>query len=107
MSMMTSAAISGYREYTKRTVSYARFKAGGTWYTSKILDVSITSAGVVEVAFKIEASVVGATTITQVQLYDTAGVLWAEKTESLSMGSVAEGFTYVFKVTIEEQEVNR
>ena len=102
--MLTSAAITGYRNYTKRVVAYARYKAGGTWYKTAIESVEITSSGVVEIEVKIDASVTGAVTVTQIQLWDTAGQLWAEKSVSLEMTSVAEGFAYVFQLTIKEEE---
>ena len=104
MSMLTSNAISGYRNYTMRTVSYARVKAGGTWYKLPIQEVTVTSSGVVEIAIQIDASVTGATTVTEIQLWDTAGNLWASKAVSLSMSSVAEGFAYVFQLAIREEE---
>ena len=31
MSLLTNEAISGYREYTKRILSYARYKIGNTY----------------------------------------------------------------------------
>ena len=30
MAMLTSAALTGYRNYTKRVVSYAKYKIGST-----------------------------------------------------------------------------
>ncbi len=102
--ILTSAAIEDYRAFTKRRVAYARYKAGSVWHKAPILNVSTTSDGVVEVEFQINAADAGKTTISRVQLYNTAGELWADKAESLSLTSVAEGFTYVFQFNIEEKE---
>lgn len=106
MKILTNAAIEAYRAFTKRRVKYARYKAGGVWHTVNVLDVSTTSTGTVEIEFQIDAAVAGKTTITEIQLYDTENQLWASKTESLSMTTVAEGFTYVVQLDIEEKEVS-
>jgi len=101
MAMLTNAAIQGYRDYTKRRIAYAKYKIGSTYYESLIDSVAVTSAGAVEVAFKIELKS-GSGTVTEVQLYDTDNQLWLSKTENLKMDSVAEGFTYVVQLTIKE-----
>ena len=106
MKILTNAAIQAYREFTKRRVAYAQYKAGGVWRKVTKLDIDITRSGTVEIAFQIDAAVAGKTTITEIQLYDTENQLWASKQESLSMTSVAEGFTYVVQMDIEEKEVS-
>lgn len=101
MALLTNTAIQGYRDYTKRRIAYARFKVGSTYYKSLIESVEVTSAGVVEISFKIELSS-GSGEVTEVQLYDTDNQLWLSKTERLKMDSVAEGFLYVVQLTITE-----
>lgn len=104
MAFLTAAAITAYREYTKRRVKYAKYCAGGVWHTVTVLDFQTTADGIVEIAIPIDAQDAGNTTVTQVQLYDADGQLWASKTVNLSMASVAEGFTYVVRLKIEEKE---
>ena len=104
MSVLTNEAIKGYREYTKRILSYARYKIGSTYYKTSIESVEITSSGIVEVNFKIEPK--GSGTITEVQLFDTAGQLWLRKTEAMDIASVAEGFYYTVQLEISEKEDN-
>lgn len=104
MKILTTAAITAYRDFTKRRVKYARYKCSGAWHTVSVLDVSTTSSGTVEIVFQIDASEAGTGTITEVQLYDTENQLWASKSESLSLASVAEGFCYVVQLNIEEKE---
>lgn len=104
MSLLTSAAITGYQQYTKRTLSYARYKIGSTYYKVNIDSVNVTSGGIVEVNFMIEPTVTG--TITEVQLYDTNGDLWLRKAESLDVSSVVEGFFYTVQLEISEKEDN-
>ena len=101
MAMLTSTALQGYRDYTKRAVSYARYKIGSTWHETKIQSIKILSTGVVEIAFMIELSS-GSGTVTEVQLYDTGGQLWLSKSESLKMSNVSEGFLYVVRLDIKE-----
>ena len=104
MSLLTDAAITGYQEYTKRTLSYARYKISSTYYKVNIDNVNVTSGGIVEVNFMIEPKAAG--TITEVQLYDTNGDLWLRKAESLDVSSVVEGFFYTVQLEISEKEGN-
>lgn len=104
MKLLTSKAIQGYRDYTKRTVAYAKYKIGTTYYRAKIESVEVTAEGIVEVEFKIETKSTGAVTVTEIQLYDTNNDLWLSKQESLKMDSVAEGFCYVCQLVISEKE---
>ncbi len=104
MKLLTSKAIQGYRDYTKRTVAYAKYKINSTYHKAKIESVEVTEDGIVEVTFKIEAAVTGAATVTEIQLYDTNNDLWLSKQEALEMTSVAEGFYYVCQLVISEKE---
>ena len=61
------------------------------------------SNGVVEISFMMELDS-GSGTVTQVQLYDTAGQLWFSKSVSLTMEDVSEGFLYVVQLDIREVE---
>ena len=101
MAMLTKAAIQGYKEYTKRTVAFAQYKIGSTYYKTGIESVKLLDDGLVEVTFKIELKS-GSGTVTEVQLYDTGGNLWLSKTESLKLADVSEGFYYAVQIDIEE-----
>ena len=105
MKLLTSKAIQGYRDYTKRTIAYEKYKVGSTYHKTKIESVDVTEEGIVEVRFKIEAATTGAATVTEIQLYDTNNDLWLSKQEFLEMNSVAEGFYYVCQLEISEREV--
>ena len=104
MKLLTSKAIQGYRDYTKRIVAYAKYKIGSTYHKARIESVEVTSDGTVEITFKIETAVTGKAKVTEIQLYDTNNDLWLSKQESLEMESVAEGFYYVCQLVIEEKE---
>lgn len=101
MGLLTNAAFQGYRDYTKRRIAYARYKIGSTYYKVPIESVTVTSAGMLEISFKIELSS-GSGEVSEVQLYDTDNQLWLSKAERLKMDSVAEGFSYVVQLEISE-----
>ena len=42
MKLLTSKAIQGYRDYTKRTIAYAKYKVGSTYHKTKIESVDVT-----------------------------------------------------------------
>ena len=101
MAMLTSAALTGYRNYTKRVVSYAKYKIGSTYYESKIESVKTLPSGIVEISFMIELES-GSGTVSEVQLYNTDNELWLSKAESLKLSGVSEGFLYVVRLDIKE-----
>lgn len=102
MSMLTEKALQGYREYTKRTITYARYKIGSTYYKAPIKDIKIQSDKNLAVEFMIEPQINSKVTITEVQLYDTNNDLWLSKAENLEKESAQEGFYYLFKIMIKE-----
>lgn len=102
MSLLTNAAFDGYRQYTKRILSHAIYKIGGTSYRTRISSVTITDDGIVDISIPIEPAATGV--ITEVQIYDTSGTLWFSKAESMDVGSVVEGFEYSVQLSIKEKE---
>lgn len=104
MGLLTSKAIEGFRSYVKRTVSYAKYKIGSTYYKVKIDNITVDSTGVVRISFMINPDVSGNVKITEVQLYDDNNDLWFTKPVSLDMSTVAEGFYYLVKFHITETE---
>jgi hypothetical protein len=103
MGLLTKAALQGYREYTKRTIAYAKYKIGSTYYKANIEEITMDSSGTVTASFKIETKDTGSVTVTEIQLYDQDNQLWLSKAENLNMASVAEGFYYDCRFTIEEK----
>lgn len=101
MALLTEAALLGYRNFTKRTVAYARYKIGSEWYKTNIESVKVQANGIVEISFMIELKS-GSGTVTEVQLYDTDDQLWLSKAEALKMSDVSEGFFYVVQLDIRE-----
>ena len=102
MGLLTPAAIEGYKEYTKRTIAYAKYKAGGTYYKANISSVSVLPDGRLAVDFLIDHTVPGDINVTEVQLYDTRHALWLSKPESILRKDLQEGILYRFTFTIQE-----
>lgn len=102
MGYLTAAAIEGYKEYTKKTIAYAQYKVGSTYYRTNITSVFIQSDGKVAVDFLIDHTVPGDINIVEVQLYDTSSRLWLSKPENILRKNVQEGILYRFTFTIQE-----
>jgi hypothetical protein len=98
--MLTTAAINGFKAHIDRTIAYAKYKIGSTYYQAVIHKKEVLPDGRVAVYFTINTT--GAATITEVQLYDTSGQLWASKAESISVSSAQQGVLYRFTFAIQE-----
>lgn len=102
MSLLSPEALEGYKEYTRRVIAYARYKAGGTYYKANISNVSVLADGRLAVDFLIDHTVPGDINVTEVQLYNTNNKLWLSKPESILRKDVQEGILYRFTFTIKE-----
>ena len=98
--MLTTAAINSFKTHIDRTIAYAKYKIGDTYYQVPIHKRETLSDGRVAVYFTINTT--GAGTITEVQLYDTSGQLWASKSENVVVASVQNGVLYRFTFSIQE-----
>jgi hypothetical protein len=102
MGLLTAEAIEGYKEYTKRTIAYARYRAGGTYYRANISSVSVLPDGRLAVDFLIDHTVPGDINVTEMQLFNTNNKLWLSKPENILRKDVQEGILYRFTFTIQE-----
>ena len=98
--MLTAAAINSFKAHIDRTIAYAKYKIGATYYQAPIHKREVLSDGRVAVYFTINTT--GAATIAEVQLYDTSGPLWATKPENIEVASVQNGVLYRFTFSIQE-----
>ncbi len=101
--MLTEEAMNALRSCLKDGIAYARYKANETYYRAEIEDREILSDGRVAIAFIIDNSVIGGSTVTEVQLFDHNGVPWANKAENITRQDVQEGILYRFRFTIIEE----
>lgn len=102
--MLTNTALTAMKNFLKNSIAFAKYKFGGTYYQTDIRSAYILSDGRVAITFLIDHTVAGNITVSEVQLYDHNGSLWASKAEAISRANVQEGILYRFAFTITEQE---
>lgn len=100
--MLSSTALTALKNCIKDNVAYAQYKVGSTYYKADIRSAYIMDDGRVAITFIIDHTVAGDITVTEVQLYDHNGSLWANKAESITRRDVQEGILYRFAFTISE-----
>ena len=102
--MLKTAAFADLRSYIKRRVTLAKYYIGSTAYSTLLNDVAIRSDGTVRVQLSILPHSSSSVTITKVELYNSAGELWAQRTCSISISTSQTGVLFWFDITIEEEE---
>lgn len=100
--MLSEFALNSIRTHLKNSIAYAKYRVGSTYYQADIEDAAILDDGRVSITFIIDHTVAGDITVTEVQLYDSSGNLWASKAESILRQAVQEGILYRFSFTITE-----
>lgn len=100
--MLTDKAIAGLKAYIDRTIVYARYRIGGTYYKTPISRREYLKDGRVAVFFSIVPEAGQDVTIEEVQLFDTNNDLWAAKNEEIIIRGVQEGVLYRFAFDIRE-----
>ena len=100
--MLTQAALNNMRNHLRYTIGYAQYKVDGVYYRADIQNTQVLADGRVEITFLINHTAPGSITITEVQLYDQNGVLFASKPEQITRISTQEGILYRFRFTITE-----
>lgn len=96
--MLTVAAVNKYKEFTKKMVSHGRYKIGSTFYDVPIHNVAIDGTNV-HVYLLIDHGAVG--TVTQSQLFDIDGELFADKPDSITKDGT-QGVLVRFSFSIQE-----
>ncbi|MEG1904888.1 MAG: phage tail protein [Bacteroidales bacterium] len=102
MALLTEKAITGYVEYTKRTLAYVKYKVGAQYYKTEIIRIAVQNKNQIVVEFMIDHTVNGDIVITEVQLYDDNNDIWLKKAESISRKQMVEGILYRITITISE-----
>lgn len=101
--MLTNSALNSLRNHLKNNIAYARYKVGSTYYQAEIQTAEVLADGRITVTFIIDHTVAGNITVTEVQLFDHNGTLWASKAESITRKDAQEGILYRFRFTIIEE----
>ena len=100
--MLTATALTAIKNCMITNISYAQYKVGNSYHKADIRSAYIMDDGRVAITFIIDHSIAGDITVTEVQLYDHNGSLWASKAESIIRRDVQEGILYRFAFTITE-----
>lgn len=100
--MLTTAALTGFKEHVKRTVAYAQYKVGSTYYRTEITKVYINSEGKVAIEFQVDHTLSGNITVTELRIYNTAGELWLSVSDNTTRKARQEGIFYRFAIDIKE-----
>lgn len=102
MLILTEQAIEGYKQDTEKKIARARYKIGDEYFDVPIHRRERLPDGRVAVYFSITPAATESVTITEVQLFDNNGDLWAAKTENIVISSVQEGVLYRFTFDFRE-----
>ena len=73
--MLTERALESFKQFVETNIAYAMVEYGGTMHKAKILTRERLKDGRVALSISITPEVSGTTTITKIQLYDTASKL--------------------------------
>ena len=101
--MLTNSALNSLRNHLKNSIAYARYKVGSTYYTAEIQTAEVLADGRIAVTFIIDHTVAGNITVTEVQLFDHNGTLWASKDESITRKDAQGGILYRLRYSIIEE----
>ena len=101
--MLTNSALQSLRNHLKNSIAYAQYKVGNTYYKADIQTAEVLADGRIAITFIVDHTVAGNITVTEVQLYDHNGTLWASKAESITRKDAQEGILYRFRFTIKEE----
>lgn len=100
--MLTTNALNSLRNHLKNNIAYARYKVGSNYYKAEIQTAEVLADGRIAVTFVIDHTVTGNITVTEVQLFDHNGAMWASKAENITRKDAQEGILYRFRFTIQE-----
>lgn len=100
--MLSTVALTALKNCIKDNVAYAKYKVGNTYYQAEIRSAYIMDDGRVAITFLIDDTVGGTITVTEVQLYNHNGELFANKAENITRKALQEGILYRFAFTVTE-----
>ena len=103
--MLKPAAFTDLRSYIKRRVTAAKYYIGSSGYSTKLTDVAILANGTIRAQLAILPNASSTVTVKKVELYNSAGELWAEKSCSISITTNQTGVLFWFDIAVTEQEV--
>lgn len=100
--MLAPTALADIRNYIKRRISYARYRANSEYFKTSLTDLQVMENGTVRAQISISPKRV--TTIDRVELYSTDGRLWAYQNCNLTISTEQPNVLYWFDFSVVEQE---
>lgn len=101
---LTSAMLTALREYVRDKISYAQYKVGSKWYRAELNEKEVLADGRVSITFEIDHTIAGNITVTGIRLVNYSGIVWAEKTVSITRADAVEGVLYRCRFSVIEGE---
>jgi len=99
--MLDTAGLADYRNFTKKRIAYARYRVGSTYTKVYLSSVTILSNGVVRAQLNINSGG-SSMTVNRVELWNSAGELFAHEDVSITINSGQTGILYWFDFNIKE-----
>lgn len=100
--MLTSYALTDFRNFVKNKLWKAQYKIGSTWYDAAIAGIDILTSGVVRVRIPISPG--QACTISGARLFSTSNQVWCEKAITVKIDDAQTDFLQWFEFNITEIE---
>lgn len=100
---LSAAMLEALREYVRFNLAYARYKVGSAYYRAELNEKQVLPDGRVSITFEIDHTLSGNINITEVQLFNRNGVMWANKAVSITRLAVQEGIMYRCRFTVIEE----
>ena len=99
--MLDAAGLADYRNFTQRRIAYARYRVGSTFTRVPLSAVTIKSDGTVRAQLNINSGG-SSMTVNRVELYNSAGELFAHEDVSITINTGQTGILYWFDFNITE-----
>lgn len=100
--MIDPAGFADLRSFIKRRISYARYRVGNVFTKAPLSDITILENGTVRVRLVIAPE--KTITVNRVELWNSAGELWAHQTCDITIAAGQTGILYWFDFNIIEEE---
>lgn len=104
MPVLSEKALKGYARYTKREISYARYKVGGTYYSVGVdrFEFPDGQPGTLKVWLVFSQPAAKSFVVSEVQLLDTSDEVFLSQPEAIQVDANQEGCLYEVTFKFEE-----
>ena len=100
--MLTENALAALKGALADGIDHARYKVGDVYHNAEIVESQVLEDGHVSIGFLIDHTLAGNLTVTEVQLVNAGGAVWASKAVSITRAAATEGILYRFRFAITE-----